>query len=325
MSDPLTAVVLAGGKGTRLRPLTDNLPKPMLPVLNRPFLDFLIERLVSVGVTKIILAVGYKPESLVDRYGRGQGFGVEIDYTVEDSPLGTSGAVRAVLPQLTETFLVLNGDVVTSVDLRSMIDEHTERREFATIAIHEEEDPSRFGVVQIDGEGYVLRFLEKPKGPRFPSRLVNSGVYVLEPEALRFVPDTGPSMFEIDLFPNMLRMNMQVHSYTWDGYFLDMGTAESYLAINRDFLSGKVPTWHEPASDIIEGEGASVSPSATVTGPTVLGPGSVIEDGATVEGSVLWNDVHVGRDARVRGAVIGSGVTIDAGARIDDGSIVTNP
>ena len=268
MADPLTAVVLAGGKGTRLRPLTDNLPKPMLPVLNRPFLDFLIERLVSVGVTKIILAVGYKPESLVDRYGRGQGFGVEIDYTVEDSPLGTSGAVRAVLPQLTETFLVLNGDVVTSVDLRSMID---------------------------------------------------------EPEALRFVPDTGPSMFEIDLFPNMLRMNMQVHSYTWDGYFLDMGTAESYLAINRDFLSGKVPTWHEPASDIIEGEGASVSPSATVTGPTVHGPRSVIEDGATVEGSVLWNAVHVGRDARVRGAVIGSGVTIDAGARIDDGSILTNP
>jgi NDP-sugar pyrophosphorylase family protein len=325
VSDPLTAVVLAGGEGTRLRPLTDDLPKPMLPVLNRPFLDFLIERLVSVGVTKIILAVGYKPEPLVERYGRGQGFGVEIDYTVEDSPLGTSGAVRAVLPQLTETFLVLNGDVVTSVDLRSMIDEHVERREFATIAIHEEDDPSRFGVVQVDGEGFVMRFLEKPKGPRFPSKLVNSGVYVLEPEALRFVPEDGPSMFETDLFPNMLRMNMMVHSYMWDGYFLDMGTAESYLAVNRDFLSGKAPAWHDPTSDVMEGDGASVSPSATVTGPTVLGPGCVIEDGATVEGSVLWSDVRVGRNARVRGAVLGNGVNIDSGATIEDGSILTNP
>ena len=323
MADPLTAVVLAGGRGTRLRPLTDRLPKPMLPVLNRPFLDYLIEHLRYAGVTTIILAVGYRPEPLVERYGRGGGdWGVEIDYAVEDSPLGTSGAVRAILGRLTETFLVLNGDVIASVDLRPMIEEHVERREFATIAVHEEDDPSRYGLVQTDGEGYVMRFLEKPKGPLFPSRTVNSGVYVLEPEALRFVPEGRPSMFETDLFPNMLRMNMPVHSYRWEGYFRDMGTPESYLAVNQDFLTGRAPAWHEPEGDVVIGDGASVALTASIAGPAVIGPGCVIGERATVEGSVLWEGARVGAGARVAGAVIGAGVSVEAGARVDGGSVV---
>ena len=322
MADPLKAVVLAGGQGTRLRPLTDHLPKPMLPVLNRPLLDYLIDRLRDVGVTKIIFAVGYRPEPLIERYGRGQAWGLEIDYAVEDSPLGTSGAVRAILPQLTETFLVLNGDVIASVDLRPMIDQHVERREFATIAIHEEDDPSRFGLVQTDGEGYLLRFLEKPKPPLFPAKTVNSGVYVLEPEALRFVPEGQPSMFETDLFPNMLRMNMQVHSYRWAGYFRDMGTPESYLAVNRDFLTGRAPAWHTPETDVVVGNGVAVAPTASVTGPTVLGPGCVIGDHAAIEGSVLWEGVRVGPGARIVGAVIGAGVSVEAGANVDAGSVV---
>ena len=323
MSEPLTAVILAGGQGTRLRPLTDNLPKPMLPVVNRPFLDYVIDRLRDVGVTKIIFAVGYQPERLVKRYGRGQSFGVEIDYVIEDSPLGTSGAVRAILPQLTETFIVLNGDVVMSVDLRPMIDQHIERREFATIAIHEEDDPSRFGLVQIDGEGYVMRFLEKPKGPLFPAKTINSGLYVLEPEALRFVSEGQPSMFEVDLFPNMLRMNMQVHSYRWSGYFRDIGTPESYLALNHDFLTGQAPAWHTPETDVVLGHGVVVAPTASLIGPAVLGPGCVISDGATVEASVLWEGVQVGPGARVESAVIGDGVSIDAGAQVGAGSVVT--
>jgi NDP-sugar pyrophosphorylase family protein len=342
VSNPLTAVVLAGGQGTRLRPLTDRLPKPVLPVLNRPFLDYLIERLKNAGVTKVIFAIGYQPEPLVERYGRGKGFGVEIDYAVEDSPLGTSGAVRAILPQLTETFLVLNGDVVTSVDLRPMIDDHIERREFATIAIHEEADPSRYGVVPIDGEGYVLRFVEKPKGPLFPAKTVNSGVYVLEPEALRFVADGQPSMFERDLFPNMLRMNMQVHSFRWDGYFLDMGTPESYLALNRDFLTGAAPEWHKPnngpslgnnvsiaanakvTGPVALGDDVSLEGSAVVTGPAVLGPGCIVEDGATVQGSVLWDGVRVGHGAQLIGTVIGSQVSIAPGATHGAGTIIAS-
>ena len=340
MSRPLTAVVLAGGRGTRLRPLTDHIPKPMLPVVNRPFLDYLIERLKKAGVTRVVLALGYKPEPLVERYGRGERFGVEIDYAVEDAPMGTSGAVRAILPQLTETFLVLNGDVVTSVDLRPMIDQHVERRGPATIAIHEEEDPSRFGVVQTDAEGYVMRFLEKPKGPPFPAKTVNSGVYVLEPEALRLVPEGQPSMFERDLFPNMLRTNMRVHGFLWDGYFLDMGTPESYLALNRDFLSGRVPAWHVPGDGITAGESVFIAPTATVTGPVdlgagtrveesaaivgpaVLGPGCIVENGARVEGSVLGNGVRVGHGASVKGTIAGGGISIKPGARLDEGSIL---
>ena len=168
MLSGLTAVVLAGGEGTRLRPLTNNLPKPVLPVANRPFFEYMLDHLREAGVTRVIMALGYRAEPLIESFGDGSAYGLQIDYEVEQKPLGTSGAVRALLPELKETFIVLNGDCVTEIDIAAMVDQHVERREYATIAVHTVDDPSRYGVVVIDGIGYVNRFIEKPPAPAFP-------------------------------------------------------------------------------------------------------------------------------------------------------------
>ena len=161
----LTAVVLAGGEGTRLRPLTNDLPKPVLPVANRPFFEYMLDHLRSAGVARVIMALGYHAEQLIESFGDGSVYGLLIDYVVEDKPLGTSGAVRALLPELKETFLVLNGDCVTEVNIAAMVEQHVERREYATLAIHTVDDPSRYGVIVLDGIGYVSRFIEKPPRP----------------------------------------------------------------------------------------------------------------------------------------------------------------
>ena len=160
---------------------------------------------------------------------------------VEDRPLGTSGAVRALLPELKETFLVLNGDCVTEIDIAAMVEQHVERREYATLATHTVDDPSRYGVVVLDGIGYVSRFIEKLPGPRFPANTVNSGVYVLEPEVFNFIGD-GFSMFEKDLFPSVLMSGVEIGSFPWEGYFMDMGTPASFLQLNHDVLTGTAPT-----------------------------------------------------------------------------------
>lgn len=335
----LTAVVLVGGQGTRLRPLTENLPKPMLPVLNRPFLEYLLGRLREADVERVILAMGYQPDPLIKHFGVGSHFGLHIEYAIEEEPLGTSGAVRALLPELTETFLVLNGDVISSVDIKTMVARHIEQREYGTLAVHTVDDPSAYGLVVTDGEGYVTQFLEKPNGPRFPARTINSGVYVLEPETLKFVSD-GFSMFERDLFPTILMAGIQLQTFQWEGYFSDMGTPESYLALQRDMLEGRVPmpadvsplrgrdTVIDPAAtvegSVVLGDEVRIGANARVIGPVSLGEGCVIEEGAVVENSVLWNGVHVGPGAVLRGAMLGEDVRIEGGAVLPEGAVLGN-
>jgi NDP-sugar pyrophosphorylase family protein len=341
--DGLTAVVLAGGFGTRLRPLTNHLPKAMLPVLNRPFLEHLLERLRVAGVGRVIMALGYKAEPLVAHFGHGEGFGLRIEYEVETQPLGTSGAVRALLPRLHDTFLVLNGDCIAALDVGAMVHGHMERREHATLATHRVDDPSRFGVVVTDGEGYVSQFIEKPPGPRFPAYTINTGVYVLEPEMLRFVPEGKPSMFERDLFPTALGMGVQVHSFLWQGYFTDMGTPASYLDLNRDMLLGRVPpppgvsqVGASPGKDVsidptakiegpvLLGDGVQIGPNARIVGPVVVGPRCVVGAEASIEGSVLWEGARVGEKAVLRGAVLGRDVRIASGASLEPGAVLEN-
>ena len=227
MLNGLTAVVLAGGEGTRLRPLTNDLPKPVLPIANRPFFEYMLDHLRESGVTRVIMALGYRAEPLIEAFGDGRAYGLRIDYEVESEPLGTAGAVRALLPELKETFLVLNGDCLTAVDIATMVDQHVERREYATLAVHTVDDPSRYGVVVLDGIGYVNRFLEKPQGPRFPAHTVNSGVYVLEPEMFNFIGG-GFSMFERDLFPAALMSGVEIGSFPWDGLFHGHGHAAEF-------------------------------------------------------------------------------------------------
>lgn len=331
----LTAVILAGGEGTRLRPLTNDLPKPVLPVANRPFFEYMLHHLRAGGVEHVIMALGYHADPLIQRFGDGSAYGMLIDYVVETEPLGTSGAVRALLPELKETFLVLNGDCLSTVDISAMVEQHVERREYATLAIHEVDDPSRYGVVVTDGIGYVSRFAEKPPGPRFPAKTVNTGVYVLEPEMFRFI-EGGFSMFERDLFPGALMTGVEIGTFPWDGYFMDMGTPESYLQLNRDVISGIAPPGPgtlQPvappeidATAVIEGpvvygEGVRIGADVRITGPVALGDGCVIEQGASLEDSVLWEGVRIGAGSRIRGAVLGHGVDVGEGAEIGQGGV----
>ena len=331
----LTAVVLAGGEGTRLRPLTNDLPKPVLPVANRPFFEYMLDHLREAGVTRVIMALGYRAEPLIESFGDGRAYGLRIDYEVEQAPLGTSGAVRALLPELRETFLVLNGDCLTSVDVAAMVEQHVERREYATLAVHSVDDPSRYGVVVLDGIGYVNRFLEKPKGPRFPAHTVNSGVYVLEPEMFNFIGD-GFSMFEKDLFPAALMSGVEIGSFPWEGYFMDMGTPESFLQLNRDVLTGAAPAHRPPAEPAIAprihesanvsgpvnyGESVTVGANARIIGPVVLGDGVTVGDSARVEDSVVLAGGRVGAGATVNGAIIAQGAVVPDGATVEAGAV----
>lgn len=335
MLSGLTAVVLAGGEGTRLRPLTNDLPKPVLPVANRPFFEYMLDHLKEAGVTRVIMALGYRAEPLIESFGDGSKYGLRIDYEVEDRPLGTSGAVRALLPELKETFIVLNGDCVTEIDIGAMVEQHVERREYATFAVHTVDDPSRYGVVVIDGIGYVNRFVEKPPGPRFPAYTVNSGVYALEPEMFNFISG-GFSMFEKDLFPTALMSGVEIGTFPWDGYFMDMGTPESFLQLNRDVLTGAAPTRRplaEPATapvihesahvdgPISCGDDVSVGANTRIVGPVVLGDGVIIGDSALVEDSVILAGARIGAGATVRGAIIAQNAVVPDGATIEPGSV----
>ena len=335
MLNGLTAVVLAGGEGTRLRPLTNDLPKPVLPVANRPFFEYMLDHLKEAGVARVIMALGYRAEPLIESFGDGSKYGLRIDYEVEDRPLGTSGAVRALLPELKETFLVLNGDCVTEIDIAAMVEQHVERREYATLAVHTVDDPSRYGVVVIDGIGYVSRFLEKPPGPRFPAHTVNSGVYALEPEMFNFIGE-GFSMFEKDLFPATLMSGVEIGTFPWGGYFMDMGTPESFLQLNRDVVTGaaptrrplpepaKAPTIHASASvtgPVSYGDDVSVGANTRIVGPVVLGDGVVIGDSAIVEDSVVLAGARIGAGVTVRSAITAQNAVVPDGAEIKSGSV----
>lgn len=335
MLSGLTAVVLAGGEGTRLRPLTNDLPKPVLPVANRPFFEYMLDHLREAGVTRVIMALGYHAEPLIESFGDGSAYGLQIDYEVEQKPLGTSGAVRALLPELKETFIVLNGDCVTEIDIAAMVDQHVERREYATLAVHTVDDPSRYGVVVIDGIGYVNRFVEKPPGPRFPAHTVNSGVYALEPEMFNFIGD-GFSMFEKDLFPTALMSGVEIGTFPWEGYFMDMGTPDSFLQLNRDVLTETAPTRRpltEPANSptihdsaridgpISYGDGVTVGENSRLIGPVVLGNGVTIGDTAHVEDSVILSNARIGANATVRGAIVAQNAAVPDGATIEPGTV----
>jgi NDP-sugar pyrophosphorylase family protein len=338
----LTAVVLAGGFGTRLRPLTLEMPKPMLPVVNRPFLEHLVARLRGHGVTRIVMALGYLPDHIINYFGDGSAFGLRMEYRVEPKAMGTAGAVKFALGSVEGTFLALNGDVLMDLDITALLQRHRDTGAVATISLHQVEDPSRYGVVPTDDSGRVLRFIEKPPGPDFPSHFINSGCYALEGSVLDRVPEGEAQMFEHHLFPGLLQAGAPVYSYKWKGYFMDMGTPASYLALHQDLLRGAVKSPLLPPSggDVLVGEGCVIDPEASIEGPVVIGegcevqagarvrgpvvlaPGCWIGAGAEVDGSVLWGSVIVGRGAKVRSAVLGTDVVIGDNALVEEGTVL---
>ncbi len=329
----LTAVILVGGPGTRLRPLTDDRPKALMPVLNRPVMEHTIAYLKHFGIEDIVLTLSYLPESVKERLGDGRRYGARLIYCLEEEPLGTAGAVKNTEAHLSGTFVVLNGDIFTDLDLADMIAFHRKRRAAATISLSWVEDPSAFGVVETD-DGRVRRFIEKPPRAEATSHWINAGTYVLEPSVLEHIPAGQHYMFEKGLFPSILELGAPVYGYPYRGYWLDMGTPEKYFAVNMDMLHSRLNSPFGAVSSIDYGPGAEADPAAVVTAPALIGQGCrigraarirgpvimgrdcLVEGGASIENSILWDGIRVGASARLDHCIIASGVTIPAGREL---------
>lgn len=339
----MKAVILAGGEGTRLHPLTQDRPKVMVPVVNRPLLEHTLAHLKRHHVDNIVLALCHLPDVIQSHFGDGSALGVNVCYVVEGSPLGTAGAVKNACQLIDSVCFVLNGDIFTDLDLSAMLEFHRRNKAKVTIALTAVEDPSSYGLVETDAQGRVRAFIEKPKSVSGNTGLINAGTYILEPEVLDYIPAGKHFMFERDLFPYLISIGEPVYGFQSQAYWIDVGTPERYLQLHRDLLLGRVPgcaTVSSASGAIQVGDGSVIRETCKLTGPVVIGGGCTVEHGArlvgpvvigegcyigrggVVEGAVLWRGVRVGEKARVTNSVVGDNVAIADGARVKDGVTV---
>ena len=317
----MQALVLAGGEGTRLRPLTLTVPKPAMPLAGRPFLTFMLDWLASHGVTESILSCGYRSDGvrqvLGDIYD-----GMRLRYVIEEDPLGTAGPVRLAADEgvLADRFLVLNGDTLTDLDLSAELAQHERTGAGGTLALAAVEDTASYGVVPTDGEGRVVEFLEKIDDP--PTNRINAGAYVLEGSVAERIEPGRAVSFEREVFPAMAAEGV-LYGYLAEGYWIDIGTPERYLEATYDLLAGRVasrlPPSDETGSLVYDG---SITMGARIGPQSVVGPHCVVGEGSVVERSVLHASVRVGRDCHVESAVLAEGVRVEDGALVCEGAIV---
>ncbi len=339
----MKAVILAGGEGTRLRPLTSNQPKPMMPIANAPMMEHIVRLLAQHDFNDIVVTVAFLANHIRNYFGDGSDWGVRLRYATEESPLGTAGSVRNAMEELDDTFLVISGDVLTDVDLSKIVAEHRSRGAFASIALKRVENPVEFGIVITREDGTIERFLEKPTWGEVFSDTINTGIYVLEPQIFEYIPEAEVVDFSGDVFPAVLEQGKPLLGHVVDGYWEDVGTLEAYRSAHDDILDGKlaldIPGF-EVRESVWLGEGADVSPEAVVHGPvligdnarvearavlrpyTVLGTDVVVKSDAEIERSVIHDHVYVGPGARIRGAVLGRASDVREGVRIEENVVV---
>ena len=313
----MRAVVLVGGFGTRLRPLTNHRPKQMLPIVNRPMIEHVVGHLAGYGVDDVVLSLGYRPDAFSAAYPDGRCAGATLHYAIEPEPLDTAGAIRfAVLDaRIDERFLVLNGDVLTDLDIGAFLSFHESRGAEATIALHRVDDPSRYGVVPTDGEGRVIQFVEKPPRGEAPTDLINAGTYIFEPAVVDRIPDGRRVSVERETFPAMVA-DRSLYALDDGCYWIDTGTPCEYVQAQIDLVDG---VRGAPVEGIHRS--AEVSADASVK-RAVVGAGAVIAAGARVEAAVLLAGAGIEADAVVDGSVIGERAVVGAGAHVTGGSIV---
>jgi mannose-1-phosphate guanylyltransferase/phosphomannomutase len=336
----MKAVVMAGGEGTRLRPLTSNQPKPMVPIVGKPCMEHILELLREHGLTDVVVTVAFLPQAIRGYFGEGETLGMQIGYSVEESPLGTAGSVRHAARRLDDTFLVISGDALCDVDLSALVAFHKQRRAAVTIGLKAVENPLEFGIVVTDEEGRIERFLEKPSWSQVFSDTINTGIYVLEPEVLNHVPTDRPYDFSKDLFPYLLEMGRPLYGYVMDGYWQDIGNLDQFRQANVDALEERVRlNIHgiRIRGNIWLGEGVEIGDLDQIEGPTYIGNYCRVAPGATVGShSVLSNNVtlrerarttrsvidastHVGRSSLIEGAIVGRSCDLRAHVRIHEG------
>ena len=315
----MRAIILVGGLGTRLRPLTNDKPKQILTVGNKPMLENVIEKLANHGVVEVILSMGFQPAAFVEAYPDAMCAGLPLKYVIEHEPLDTAGAIRFAAFQsgVDETFLVCNGDVITETDVGELVDYHKNIGAEATISLTPTDNPSQYGIVPTDDDGQVTGFIEKPSGPNFETNLINAGYYIMEPSTLNRIPSDGPVSIETEIFPKM-SVEKKLYALSSEKYWIDAGTPETFLKANLDLLNGvrdkKINGIHDQAS---------VSTNAVVDS-SMIGRGVKIADGAHVENSVLMEGVEVEKNARIEGSIVGERAKIGESSQVLELTIVNH-
>jgi NDP-sugar pyrophosphorylase family protein len=347
----MKAILLAGGKGTRLRPLTIHTPKPIVPIFGRPFLRYQIDLLRQVPeIDEVILSLNYQPRRIEELFGEGKELGVKLSYVVEPQPLGTAGAVKYANKSLDEPVVVFNGDIMTEVNLAAVLRLHRERRARATIVLTPVENPAAYGLVDTDVDGNVRRFLEKPKPEEITCDTINAGIYVLEPETFERIPRDTAWSIERSFFPSLVERGETFVAYIYRGYWIDIGTPEKYMQVHRDIMDHRLrvppfdghadPMWVSSEARIeagvqLEGpcfvdEGTVVKTGARIGAYSVIGRQCQVEEDAHVERSIVWASTRIGRDASVRNAILGRHCHVGRSAALDgqvvlgDKSVVTD-
>jgi len=355
----MKAIVLAGGEGQRLRPLTQSRPKPLLPVAGRPCVDFVLRSLVNSGVREIVITTAYMSDRLIRAIAEGLGYDASILYSFEGTPAGTAGSVKRVANFIDDTFVVAMGDVLVDLDLRPLIDFHRRHKSIATIALTEVDDPTEYGIAALGKDGRIERFKEKPRPEEAFSNLVNAGIYVLEPEVLDLIPESTKFDFSKDVFPKVLAKGLALHGMKIDGVWVDIGRPSDLIRASLEVIRREGREEHlpgrEPFGPALVGKGLTLEPGVRLSGPLYLGSnvrigkGSVVEgaclydevvveDGATIRESVVLGRTHVGKDsvildsvlsedcvieegAHLMGTIIGDGMTVKARSRLERATI----
>ena len=343
----MRALILVGGKATRLRPLTLTTPKAMTPLLGRPFLEHVLAWLRRHDVRDVTPLLGFLSDPIRAHFGDGHAFGVRLSYVTEAEPLGSGGAIKQLERELTEPFFALNGDIYTDLDLRAMMAAHRDAGAELTISLTAVADPSAYGVVALDADNWITRFVEKPSRAEAPSNLVNAGTWLFEPAAVGRIAAGRFTMVERELFPELARAR-RLLGYPAACYWMDAGTPQRYLQLHRDLLTGRATPFFplvirdgwpglvvEAAPDsaepppvvnptgriegpVVLGAGTRVGDRAIISGPASIGAHTVLQNGAAVADSVLWEGCRIGPGARVAGSVLASGCIVGAGARVSD-------
>lgn len=340
----MKAVVMAGGEGSRLRPLTSRRPKPLVPIANKPVMQHIIELLALHGITEIVATLHYLADEIESAFGDGGALGVKMHYVVEDTPLGTAGAVKMAESLLDDgTFVIISGDAMTDADLSGLIDAHKRAGNAVTIALWRVSNPLEFGVVITDDDGRITRFMEKPSWGEIFSDTINTGIYVLEPEIFQYMEAGKNYDFSKDIFPLLLRDGKRLGGHVISDYWADVGNLQQYQQANYDALSGAVRTrrpvqkiaddvWIGKDCEIDEtaaitgpvqlGDGVTVGPGAVVEGPACVGSGSTVEAGATLRRCVLWENVYIGADAELTDCTVANRTIVKARARVGEGTVI---
>jgi mannose-1-phosphate guanylyltransferase len=339
----MKALILAGGEGTRLRPLTANTPKPLIPLVNRPFLDHVLYLLRTHGINDVVIAMAYLSANFEQAYGDGSHLGMRLTYVHEAAPMGTGGAIKNAQAALNadETFLVFNGDILTDLDLSDMLRLHRDSGSVCTISLTRVDDPSAYGVVDMDDTGRIQRFTEKPKREEATSNWINAGTYILEPSTLAYIPEGQHYMVERGLFPTMLAEGKPLYGYRTGAYWIDIGTPAKYIQAHADLLAGRLksslpPAGEQLSNNVWAGEGTFVHTGARITGPVVLGKqcrihenvslvgplaladGCEVRADAELTGVIAWRNATFGEKSICQGCIVGNEAQIGANCRLEE-------